>query len=276
MVLTTENKCKEKKGCCQTVVNVMAENAYDLWKREGNTGTLEDFLESLKGEKGDKGEQGIQGEKGEKGDRLSIKDLFVQEHEMEELSKTLNKGDLVMMTNPSDPRHGTVYVWTGEEYQPLTQLTNIDGVQGKSAYQTWLDLGNTGSEQDFINSLKSPEDFGEIERKAVEVDEDKITLASSLPKSRMITYNKKLGIGFFRLDFIPKVDSGEWTLIADLSNEIFYTKNPQEKIINGVEGEGTGSIVIGSKSNRPYGVWIKGLKKGVRYQVDFDGFYRFN
>mgnify|MGYP000204845656 CR=1 FL=1 len=29
-----------------------------------------------------------------------------------------------------------------------------DGVDGKSAYQQWLDLGNTGSEADFINSLK--------------------------------------------------------------------------------------------------------------------------
>lgn len=27
------------------------------------------------------------------------------------------------------------------------------GAEGKSAYQTWLDLGNTGTEQDFINSL---------------------------------------------------------------------------------------------------------------------------
>lgn len=29
-----------------------------------------------------------------------------------------------------------------------------DGLPGKSAYQIWLDLGNSGSEQDFINSLK--------------------------------------------------------------------------------------------------------------------------
>lgn len=30
------------------------------------------------------------------------------------------------------------------------------GNDGKSAYQTWLDLGNNGTEQDFINSLKAP------------------------------------------------------------------------------------------------------------------------
>ncbi len=29
------------------------------------------------------------------------------------------------------------------------------GADGKSAYQIWLDLGNTGSEQDFIDSLKA-------------------------------------------------------------------------------------------------------------------------
>ena len=30
-----------------------------------------------------------------------------------------------------------------------------DGVDGKSAYQIWLELGNKGTEQDFINSLKA-------------------------------------------------------------------------------------------------------------------------
>ena len=53
-------------------------SAYDLWLDAGNSGTVEEFLESLKGadgaqgekgEKGDQGEQGIQGEKGEKGDQ---------------------------------------------------------------------------------------------------------------------------------------------------------------------------------------------------------------
>ena len=32
--------------------------------------------------------------------------------------------------------------------------TGERGVDGKSAYQVWLELGNSGSEQDFINSLK--------------------------------------------------------------------------------------------------------------------------
>lgn len=40
---------------------------------------------------------------------------------------------------------------------PVTQIivpTGPQGLQGDSAYQAWLDLGNTGTEEDFINSLK--------------------------------------------------------------------------------------------------------------------------
>ena len=33
------------------------------------------------------------------------------------------------------------------------KLMTSDGAEGKSAYQTWLDLGNTGTEQDFLDSL---------------------------------------------------------------------------------------------------------------------------
>lgn len=43
-----------------------------------------------------------------------------------------------------------------------TETTNITiaeqgvpGIQGKSAYQEWLDLGNTGTKQDFLNSLNN-------------------------------------------------------------------------------------------------------------------------
>lgn len=37
-------------------------------------------------------------------------------------------------------------------------LNGHDGKDGKSAYQIWLDLGNSGSEQDFIDSLKPKSD----------------------------------------------------------------------------------------------------------------------
>lgn len=36
----------------------------------------------------------------------------------------------------------------------VKNLGKVVGADGKSAYQIWLDNGNTGTEQDFLNSLK--------------------------------------------------------------------------------------------------------------------------
>lgn len=33
-------------------------------------------------------------------------------------------------------------------------IYDISAINGKSAYQIWLDNGNTGTEQDFLDSLK--------------------------------------------------------------------------------------------------------------------------
>jgi hypothetical protein len=81
-------------------------SAYEIWLEQGNEGSEQDFLDSLKGEKGEqgddayevwlkaghvgslqdffdynKGEQGIQGEKGEKGDKMTYDDLTEEEKE---------------------------------------------------------------------------------------------------------------------------------------------------------------------------------------------------
>lgn len=44
-------------------------SAYELWLDDGNTGSEDDFLASLKGEKGDKGDTGAQGVKGDTGEQ---------------------------------------------------------------------------------------------------------------------------------------------------------------------------------------------------------------
>ena len=36
----------------------------------------------------------------------------------------------------------------------MSRTINLGRVTGKSAYEIWLDLGNIGTEQDFINSLQ--------------------------------------------------------------------------------------------------------------------------
>jgi hypothetical protein len=51
----------------ETIQGDTGKSAYELWLEQGNDGTIEDFLDSLKGEQGigEKGEQGLKGEKGD-------------------------------------------------------------------------------------------------------------------------------------------------------------------------------------------------------------------
>lgn len=77
------------------------------------------------GPKGEKGDTGLQGEKGDKGDKGDTGE------------RGADGKDGINGTNGRDGIDGK------------------NGQDGKSAYQIWLDLGNSGTEQDFINSLKA-------------------------------------------------------------------------------------------------------------------------
>ena len=86
------------------------------------------------GPKGDKGDTGLQGEKGDKGDKG---DTGERGADGKDGRDGVNGKDGINGTNGRDGIDGK------------------NGQDGKSAYQIWLDLGNSGSEQDFINSLKA-------------------------------------------------------------------------------------------------------------------------
>lgn len=97
-----------------------------------------------KGDKGDKGDTGEAGPKGDKGDK----------GDTGETGPKGDKGD----TGEAGPKGDTgapgVPGRPGED--------GVDGVDGKSAYQIWLDNGNAGSVNDFLESLKGPKgDKGE-------------------------------------------------------------------------------------------------------------------
>lgn len=99
-------------------------SAYQLAIESGFTGTLQEWLQSLTGTKGDKGDQGDIGPAGPQGQQ------GIQ-------GPKGDKGD-----------KGT----TGS--QGLQGLQGAQGPSGKSAYEIWLAQGNTGTEQDFLNSMK--------------------------------------------------------------------------------------------------------------------------
>ena len=127
-------------------------SAYDIWLEAGNTGTEEDYLASLKGvdgaqgPKGDTGEQGPQGIQGPKGETGAQGPQGIQGIQGEQGPKGDQgeqglKGD----TGAQGPQ--------GE--QGIQGEKGETGADGKSAYQLWLDAGNTGTEEDYLNSLKA-------------------------------------------------------------------------------------------------------------------------
>src|SRR5690625_2489145 len=115
-------------------------SAYEVWLAEGNTGSEQDFLDSIKGATGPAGPQGPQGPQGATGPAGA-------DGATGPAGADGNDGD------------SAYEVWlaegnTGSEQDFLDSIKGVDGVDGASAYEVWLAEGNTGSEQDFLDSMK--------------------------------------------------------------------------------------------------------------------------
>lgn len=96
-------------------------SAYDLWLSLGNTGTQDDFLNSLVGTNG---RTGFNGQDGQSAFQVWL----------------------------ANGNQGTVETFLAE----ITGKDGETGADGLSAYELWLMLGNQGSLSDFMNSLVGP------------------------------------------------------------------------------------------------------------------------
>ena len=128
--------------------------AYDFWLAAGNTGTVEDFVESMKGKVGPKGDKGEKGDKGDPGP-------------MGPAGPKGDKGDDGIPGTPGPQGERGLPGESGRDGQTGPQgpigLTGPSGpvgergprgLDGKSAYEIWKEEGNDGTKEDFLNSLK--------------------------------------------------------------------------------------------------------------------------
>lgn len=106
-------------------------SAYEVAGDAGFVGTVDDWLESLKGA------DGI---------GLQILGSFSDPAFLPDQGNS--PGDCYIIQDK-------MYVWTGDgdKWQTVGQI----GPEGKSAYQVWLANGHTGSQVDFLNSLIGPQ-----------------------------------------------------------------------------------------------------------------------
>ena len=128
--------------------------AYDFWLAAGNTGTVEDFVESMKGKVGPKGDKGEKGDKGDPGP-------------MGPAGPKGDKGDDGIPGTPGPQGERGLPGNPGKDGKEGPQgpigLTGPAGtvgergprgLDGKSAYEIWKEEGNDGTKEDFLNSLK--------------------------------------------------------------------------------------------------------------------------
>lgn len=149
---------------------VDGESAYQIWLDAGNTGSEDDFLASLQGGDGKDGTDGESayeiwldaGNSGTEADFLASLqgadgDGFIWRDEFD-YSTIYQKNDVVSYKGSSYIASYEASGWYPDD--PVQVQWNLlaqkggDGQDGESAYQIWLDAGNTGTEDDFLASLK--------------------------------------------------------------------------------------------------------------------------
>jgi len=110
--------------------SMVGPSAYQAWLDEGNTGTEQDFLDSLVGQPGADGTDGV--------------------------AATVTVGS----TTTLDPGNNASVINVGTTSAAVLNFRipkgadGTPGTDGDSAYEIWLSEGNSGTEQDFIDSLK--------------------------------------------------------------------------------------------------------------------------
>ena len=138
------------------------DSAYEVWLSEGNAGSVQDYLDSLKGEKGDDG--------------LSAYQIWI------DAGNTGSEAEFIdfLKGEKGDDGKSAYQTWldagnTGTEAEFIDFLKGEDGADGKSAYQTWIDAGNTGTEAEFISSLSGDSALQSLIKTTVEASGDNCT-----------------------------------------------------------------------------------------------------
>jgi hypothetical protein len=159
-VLDTDGESKQVKVGDVFDVPEDGKSAYEVWLSQGNEGSEEDFLATLKGNTGksayqvwlDEGGEGSEEDflatlKGSTG--KSAYQVWLNEgHEGTEADY------LASLKGTNGVSAYGVWLAAGHEGSLDDYLASLKGSTGKSAYQSWLDEGHEGTEADYLASLK--------------------------------------------------------------------------------------------------------------------------
>lgn len=150
---------------------------------------------------------------------------------------------------------------------------------GDSAYDIWLSLGNSGTKQDFINSLKgSKGDKGDVtdiginavRKYVVTLNNPSVPAYNVHDHYKTLTWNSKTEFGNLHLDLLPKTDTEENVIIGKIPDGVPKPHSLIEVSVKGSTANGIGQIYVETSGV----IKCNNLLKGIRYTVDLFGYFR--
>ncbi|MES2556513.1 MAG: DUF1566 domain-containing protein [Bacteroidota bacterium] len=141
-------------------------SAYQIWINQGNSGTEVDFLTSLQGAAGVQGPIGVTGAAGLQGpvgatgaagsngsngaNGLSAYQIWVNQ------GNSGTEVDFLASLQGAAGAQGPIGMTGSNGANGLNGANGSNGTNGLSAYQIWINQGNSGTETDFLNWLQAP------------------------------------------------------------------------------------------------------------------------
>ena len=158
----------------------------------------------------------------------------------------------------------------------ISNGNSVDLSFAKSAYDIWLELGNKGSKQDFINSLKGEKgdvtDIGinAVRKYVVNITNSDTPTYNNGTDYRTLTWNNKTEFGSLHLDILPRTNTGTYVLIGNIPEDAPKPNTLIEISVQGSNSSGVGQIWIETDGK----IRCDNLKQGIRYTVDLFGYFR--
>ena len=145
----------------ESLIGPAGKSTYEIWLAIGNEGTVVDFIDDIRGAKGDAGDSAYELwlKEGHKGDMDAFFDYLHGESAYEIWLALGNVGTKEEFIKSLEGQ-SAFEIWKDNIGGPDSTLDDYfayfkgkDGVNGKSAYDLWIDAGNQGTITDFLNSL---------------------------------------------------------------------------------------------------------------------------
>lgn len=229
-------------------------SAYEIYLQGGGTLSETEWLESLKGETG------------ATPDVQAGETITLQPEEQAKVTRTGTIENPVFTFAIPQGKEGVQGIRGPEGKQGIQGPEGKAGEDGKSAYQIWLEAGNEGTEQDFLNSLIGPEGSAGISLEEVKNITGDLDDLSTEDKSNLVNAINEISKTAGGL-----IDVTSNLNIREIEDGLYVNKTTSNKTITVAPNSTTYRDFI----LRPGGYFIKTTSNNIIYGYIFNYYYGY-